>query len=48
MEALISGHPQDTKKMSITILEVAADGECNNTEFVRELRKAKFCEGHHK
>ena len=26
MEAVISGHPQDTKKVSITILELAAYG----------------------
>ena len=40
VEALVSGHPQDVKRMSIT----GAGGlrECKNTEVVWELRKTGF------
>ena len=40
MEALVSGHPQGTKRMSLT----GAGGlrECKNTEVVWELRKTGF------
>ena len=40
VEALVSGHPQGVKRMSIT----GAGGlrECKNTEVVWELRKTGF------
>ena len=43
MEALVRGHPQDVKKESVT--GVGHLQECQNTEFVCELRKTAFCEG---
>ena len=42
-EALVSGHPQDVKKVSIT--GSGCVQECKNTEFIWELRKMTFCEG---
>ena len=43
LEALISGHPRDAKKVT----ETGADrlGECENTEFVSQLSEPGFCEG---
>ena len=40
MEAIVSGHPQGAKRMSVT----GAGGlqECKNTEVVLELRKMGF------
>ena len=46
MEALIGGHPQDIKKVSIT--GAGRLRECKTTELVWELRKTAFCEGGHK
>ena len=43
MEALISGHPRDVKKVSIP--GAGRLRECKNTEFVWELRKMVSCEG---
>ena len=43
VEALVSGHPRDAKKVSVT--EAGRLRECKNTEFVWELRKEAFCEG---
>ena len=45
-EALISGHPRDVKKVSIT--GAGRLRKCKNTQFVWELRKTAFCEGGHK
>ena len=42
MEALVSGHPREVKKVSIT--GAGRLRECKNTEFVWELRKTGFCE----
>ena len=41
MEALISGHPGEVKKVSIT--EAGRLQECKNTQFVWELRKTVSC-----
>ena len=43
VEALVSGHHQDAEKVSITA--AGRLRECENTEFVWELRKTGFCEG---
>ena len=40
VEALVSGHPQDVKRMSIT--GACCLRECKNTEVVWELRKTGF------
>ena len=45
-EALMSGHPQHTKKVSVT--KAGRLRGCNNTEFLWELRKTRFCEGERK
>ena len=39
----MSGHPREAKKFSIT--GAGCLRECQNTEFVWELRKTAFCEG---
>ena len=41
VEALVSGHPRDNKKVSVT----DCLRECKNTEFVWGLRKMGICEG---
>lgn len=43
VEALMSGHPQNTKKVSVT--KAGRLQGCKNTEFLWELRKTGFCEG---
>lgn len=43
VEALMSGHPQNTKKVSVT--NAGRLRGCKNTEFLWELRKTGFCEG---
>ena len=43
VEALVSGHHRDAKKVSI--IGAGRLRECENTEFVLELRKTGFCEG---
>ena len=40
VEALVSGHPQGVKRMSIT--GAGSLWECKNTEVVWELRKTGF------
>ena len=45
MEALLSRHPRDAKKVSVTGADRLA--ECKNTEFLSELRIMAFCEGGH-
>ena len=42
VEALVSGHPQDAKKVSVR--GASRLRECNNTEFVWEFRKTGYCE----
>ena len=46
VEALMSGHPQNTKKVSVT--KAGRLRGCKNTEFLWELRKTGFCEGERK
>ena len=43
LEALISGHPRDAKKVTET--GAGRLWECKNTEFVSELSEPGFCEG---
>ena len=43
VEALVSGHGRDAKKVPVT--GAGRLRECKNTEFVREVRKTRFCEG---
>ena len=43
MKALVSGHPRDAKKVSVT--KAGHLRECKNIEFVWELRKTGFYEG---
>ena len=42
----MSGHPQNTKKVSVT--NAGRLWGCKNTEFLWELRKTGFCEGERK
>ena len=39
MEALVSGYPQDAKKVSV--IGAGRSRECKNTEFVWELKRKK-------
>ena len=43
VEALVSGHGRDAKKVPVT--GAGRLRECKNTEFVWEVRKTRFCEG---
>ena len=43
MKALVSRHPWDAKKVSVT--GTGRLQECKNIEFVWELSKTGFCEG---
>ena len=43
MEALVRGHSQDVKKVSVA--RAGRLWECKNIEFVWEVRKKGFCEG---
>ena len=43
VEALVSGHPQDAKKVFVP--GAGRLQECENTEFVLGLSKTGFCEG---
>lgn len=45
VEALVSGHPWDAKKVSIT--EAGHIQKCKNTEFLWEFRKMGIYEGGH-
>ena len=43
MDALISRHPREAKKVSVT--EACSLQESKNTESVWKMRKTGFCEG---
>ena len=45
VEALVSGHPWDAEKVSVT--EAGHLQKCKNTAFLWELRKMGICEGGH-
>ena len=46
LEALVSGHSWNAKKVSVT--GAGCLWECKYIEFVQKLRKIGFCEGGHK
>lgn len=46
VEALMSGHPQNTKKVSVT--KAGRFWGCKNIEILWELRKTGFCVGKRK